>query len=613
MERLGFYYDPTRCTGCRTCQMACKEKKKSAAGEFCRRVDTIETEGKWMHFSLSCNHCADPACVAVCPGGAMYKAEDGTVQHRDDLCIGCGRCAQSCPYGAVFIGKYSGYAVKCDACTMLRAEGKPPACVEACPMRALQFGDLNELESSRGAVSGAEFPFLPPERETYPNLIVRGAGNCGHRAPVKRMEVAASGDAFASESDARVVILGSGVAAVSAAKEIRRRNGTVSVTIISREERLPYARPMLSKGLTGSFAMDRYPLLAENWLEENAVSYIGSAEIVSLSTQAHTVTLSDGRVIPYDKCIYALGADCFAPPISGREKKGVFTLRYDRDLAAIREAMLRAENAVIIGGGITGLELAWELKKSGLTVTVLDVLEQLMDRFLDSEISHILRRKVESAGIYVRTGVQIRSIDGGERAERIVLSDGTEINAELVVLSTGYRPNIAIAKEAGLAAERAVLVSEKMETSDRDVYACGDCVDRSTATWMQSIEQGRIAAANVLGAARCFAADAEPVMVHTAGVALLMVGDMGKREKEGYRFLRGSWAADGTRFMVNPPAKEQDTTYVSLCFREGRLTGVTLLGSIALMLTAQKAVDECWDMNTARSEFTKRGVTFHEA
>ena len=609
MGKLGFYYDVTRCTGCRACQMACKEKNKLAAGDFCRRVDTIESEGKWMHFSLSCNHCEDPACVAVCPTGAMYKAEDGTVQHRDDLCIGCARCVHSCPYGAPFIDKYSGYSVKCDSCTQRRGEGREPACVEACPMRALRFGDLDELRAEHGAC-GAELRFLPSEAQTLPNLAVRGASRGEWRECGKTLV----SDALcgAVKRDARILILGSGVAAVTAAKEIRKHSATAPVTIVSREERLPYSRPMLSKGLTGSFAMDRYPIIDENWLRENAVAYLGGTEITELDTAKHEVGLSDGRKLSYDKCIYALGADCFAPPIPGRDIAGVFTLRYDRDLAAIREAMLRAKNAVIIGGGITGLELAWELKKSGLAVTVLDVLERLMDRFLDARSAGLLREAVEASGIQVKTGVQIKSIEGENRVERVLLANGEMLSADIVVLSTGYRPNVAIAKAAGLAADRAVMVSERMETSDPDVYACGDCVDRSTATWLQSMQQGAVAAANALGMEWSFSAEAEPVMVHTADTSLLMVGDMGKQGGETYSFLYGTETSPEGRFYVNPRKKQHQTTHVALCFKNECLVGATLLGSIALMQTAQEAVNAQWDVETAKNEFMKRGVKFFE-
>lgn len=144
MKQLGFLCDTARCTGCKACQVACKEKNKLETGTFFRRVDTVETtmnnERKKVYFSAACNHCENPSCVEVCPVGAMYVAKDGTVQCREEKCIGCGRCVKVCPSKAIFLDKETGHARKCDSCADLRREGRSPACVEACPMRALTFG-----------------------------------------------------------------------------------------------------------------------------------------------------------------------------------------------------------------------------------------------------------------------------------------------------------------------------------------------------------------------------------------------------------------------------------------------------------------------------------------
>lgn len=550
MGRLGFFHDRSRCSGCRTCQAACKEKNKLASGEFCRRADTVETEmngeQRWVHISAACSHCEEPDCVKVCPTGAMYKSEDGTVQHRDDLCIACGRCVHNCPYGAPFLDTYTGYARKCDSCIERRKNGQQPACVESCPMRALHFGDIEELEK-------------------------------------------------------RIVILGSGAAAVSAVKEIRSRSREVRVTMLSREKRLPYCRPMLSKGLLGSFSMDRYPILDEEWLQEQNVTYMGGVEIVKLDAGNHEIILKDGKKISYDKCIYALGADCFIPPIAGRELPGVFSLRYDSDIHRIRQSLLTAQHAVVIGGGITGLEIAWELKKAGLQVVVLDMMEQLMERILDACSAGFLRMAVEDAGIQVETGICIKEIAGNGRAEQVVLEDGRTFPADFVIVSAGYRPNIALAEAAGLAVSRAVTVNEKMQTSNFDIYACGDCVDRSTATWMQSIVQGTIAGANVLGAEKVYQAETESAIVHTAEISLLVVGDMGKQPGMSYQFVYGHKKTDIGQFYVNPRGKHRRDSHMTFCFLDGYLAGAAMVGSLEGMLDVEKAVKERWNLETLKN------------
>lgn len=612
MGKLGFFYDTARCTGCGACQVACKENNQLPAGDFCRRVDTVCVNGeageKWMHFSGACNHCENAACIAVCPTGAMYRAADGTVQHRDDLCIGCGRCVHHCPYGAPTLNLYTGYAQKCDACAERRAQGRQPACVEACPVRALHFGDLEELERQFGGEHGASLPFLPPEETTNPCLMVRGAEH--RKSAYNEVKMSAEPEKL-PDCRTNIVILGGGAAAIAAAKEIRRRTKTAPVTIISREKRLPYCRPMLSKGLLNSFAMDRYPIVEEKWLQEENVAFLGGAEITALDAAAHTVTLVDGREIGYDKCIYALGADCFVPPVPGRELQGVYTLRNDTDLHGIRRAMLTARSAVVIGGGITGLELAWEMKKAGLSVAVLEMMDQLMGRILDSRSAELLRSAVEGAGIAVKTGVRIREIAGGERAEQVVLEDGEDCPADIVVLSTGYRANTTLAEQAGLTVEKDVVVSDTMATSDPDIFACGDCAGSASATWLQSVHQGEIAAANALGIETHYTGEAEPAMVHTANTSLMAAGDLGKQPGKTYTFLYGRQAGPKDRFLVNPRQAGRMDTHFTFCFANGVLTGAALVGDLSSMLWVQDAVNGHWSEPAVRTYTQEKGVELY--
>ena len=141
-ENFTFFHNTDTCIGCCACQVACKDKNNLQAGEFFRRVLLVHPSdgGRDRFLSLSCSHCEDPACVAVCPNGAFYKAEDGTVLHDDGKCIGCGKCVWACPFGEVSLSIERGVAQKCDSCIDLRKEGKEPACVAACVNRSLQYG-----------------------------------------------------------------------------------------------------------------------------------------------------------------------------------------------------------------------------------------------------------------------------------------------------------------------------------------------------------------------------------------------------------------------------------------------------------------------------------------
>jgi len=173
----GFYFDQKACIGCRTCQIACKDKNDLEVGILFRRVVTCEVgaypAADVYHYSSSCNHCQNPACVDVCPVKAMHvNEEDGTVQPDTSLCIGCQYCVSACPYGVPQFDEERNVSSKCDACISLRSAGEDPACVSSCPMRALEFGDVSVLEKNHP--DGVDwFPLLPKSDQTRPSIVVR--------------------------------------------------------------------------------------------------------------------------------------------------------------------------------------------------------------------------------------------------------------------------------------------------------------------------------------------------------------------------------------------------------------------------------------------------------
>lgn len=176
MSKMGFYFNQKKCVGCRTCQVACKDKNDLEVGELFRHVTSYQA-GKYpnamlYHYAATCNHCMDPACVAACPNGAMHvDEEDGTVQHDDSKCLGCQYCVEACPYGVPVYIEEINLTHKCDACKQLREAGEPPACVAACPMRALEFGPYEELLAAHpDAVS--EIATLPDSSQTSPCTLI---------------------------------------------------------------------------------------------------------------------------------------------------------------------------------------------------------------------------------------------------------------------------------------------------------------------------------------------------------------------------------------------------------------------------------------------------------
>ncbi|WP_423201279.1 DMSO/selenate family reductase complex B subunit [Haemophilus influenzae] len=184
MEQYGFYFDSERCTGCKTCELACKDYKDLGTEVNFRRIYEY-TGGQWnqqadgcwhqnifaYYMSISCNHCADPACTKVCPTGAMHKNADGFVIVNEEICIGCRYCHMACPYDAPQYDAQKGHMTKCDGCYSRVKSGQKPICVDACPLRALDFAPINELRTKYG--TQASIAPLPPADITQPNLVVK--------------------------------------------------------------------------------------------------------------------------------------------------------------------------------------------------------------------------------------------------------------------------------------------------------------------------------------------------------------------------------------------------------------------------------------------------------
>ncbi|MEC4273251.1 4Fe-4S dicluster domain-containing protein [Adlercreutzia sp. R25] len=173
---IGFYFDEAKCMGCRSCQVACKDRNNLPVGQLFRHMISYETgtypDVKVFHQAKTCNHCASAACVANCPTGAMQYADDGAVVHDDEVCIGCGTCVNSCPYEVPLLDEAESIARKCDSCKALRDAGMNPVCVDACPMRCLDFGEIGDLKAKYGDFD-AKRPYLPSPDMTSPSTMIK--------------------------------------------------------------------------------------------------------------------------------------------------------------------------------------------------------------------------------------------------------------------------------------------------------------------------------------------------------------------------------------------------------------------------------------------------------
>lgn len=183
MEQYGFYIDSSKCTGCKTCQLSCKDNKNLDVGVNYRRIyeyaggnwikngDTFRQDVYSYYLSISCNHCDEPACTKVCPSGAIHKRDDGFVVINEDVCIGCKYCEMACPYGAPQFNKEKGHMTKCDGCYERVSQKLEPICVGSCPLRALEFGPITQLREKYG--NNADVAPLPSSLKTKPNIVIK--------------------------------------------------------------------------------------------------------------------------------------------------------------------------------------------------------------------------------------------------------------------------------------------------------------------------------------------------------------------------------------------------------------------------------------------------------
>ena len=384
---------------------------------------------------------------------------------------------------------------------------------------------------------------------------------------------------YRNDTENLYAIIGNGAAGISAAEAIRERDKTGSIYMISNEEYPSYNRPMLTKSLAAGLEAEQIAVKEASWYEENNVYQMLGKNVTGIDTQKKEIYTADGAKFKYTKLIYALGSECFIPPIQGAEQPEVIAIRRLSDTRKVTELLPQVKEAVVIGGGVLGLEAAWELKKAHCNVTALELAPRLMGRQLDEGAGEMSKAISEAQGIAIQTGVQIEAIEGDGHVTGVRLGDGRVFPAQLVIVSCGVRANTAIAKAAGIETDRAVVVNSRMETNAADVYACGDCAQYqgvNYAIWPQAAEEGKVAGANAAGEALEYAGVPAALSFHGMNTALYAIGDNGSNPDLVYRTVE-----------FKDTARKQ---YEKYYFRNNRLCGVILIGDVSRMAELTEAV-----------------------
>lgn len=383
----------------------------------------------------------------------------------------------------------------------------------------------------------------------------------------------------------KYVIVGGNIAGVTAAIELRKLDPVAQVTIFTKEAYPYYFRPKLWEIIAGEAAPEDTYFHAYDWYAEQGIDFQLNTTVVKLDAGAKTITLDSGEEVPYDRLLIAAGSFCFVPPVKGADLPNVFSLRDMDDTNAIIHRADQAKDAVVIGGGLLGLETAKALIDRGLHVSVVEFFPILLPRQLDAQGSDVLTAHLEGFGMSLLTDQVTESIEPKDGRMVVSLKSGIQLDTDLVIFSTGIRSEIALWKEAGVAANRGLVVNEFLETNLPDVYAAGDVAEYEGIVYgiiPVAREQAQYAAANMVTAhSKAYPGTLPSTRLKIAGLAFNALGES-TLEGDGVTVLRLS--------------KPEEGRYERLAIKEGKVVGAIVFGDNRRALTFKKMITDGTDV-----------------
>ncbi len=324
-----------------------------------------------------------------------------------------------------------------------------------------------------------------------------------------------------------LVIIGNGMAAARLVERLSTRAlGRYAIAVIGEEPQLAYNRVLLSSVLANDVTVADTELKPAGWWRDRGVTLLYGQAATSVDRSLRRVKLASGATLPYSKLVFATGSRPILLPIEGRELKGVMTFRDMRDVATLRNA--GKCNAVVIGGGLLGLEAAYGLAKAGAKVTVVHLMDRLMERQLDAEAAAMLKAAVESKGIEVLLNAETARFAGDNKVERVDLKGGRSFPAETVVMAAGIAPNVALARSAGASINRGIVVDAQMQTDIPGLYAIGECAEhegRCVGLVEPAYEQATVLAETLTGGSALYAGSIPATNLKVTGVSVFSAGD----------------------------------------------------------------------------------------
>jgi nitrite reductase (NADH) large subunit len=380
-----------------------------------------------------------------------------------------------------------------------------------------------------------------------------------------------------------LVIIGNGMAAARLCEELAQRSlGRHAIAVVGEEPRLAYNRVLLSSVLAGEVDAGDIALKSAKWWRDRGVTLRYGLAATAVDVTAHTVTLADGKTLGFSKLVFATGSRPIRLPIAGGDLRGVLTFRDLTDVTSIAGAASACMRVVVVGGGLLGLEAAYGLAKTGAKVTLLHLMDRLMERQLDTHAATMLKIAVEAKGIEVLLGAETARFAGDGCVEAVELKDGRRIPAQMAVVAVGIRPNAEIAAAAGLAVKRGIVVDDHLQTNVPGIYAIGECAEHRGNCYglvEPANEQARVLAERLSGSDACYAGSVNATNLKVSGVHVFSAGD----------FL----GAAGTEpIILSDPGLG---AYRKLVIDDARLVGAVLYGD---------TTDALWYLELIRSGAT---------
>ena len=368
----------------------------------------------------------------------------------------------------------------------------------------------------------------------------------------------------------RLVVIGNGMAPGRALEKLfEAAPDAYDVTIFNAEPRVNYDRIMLSPLLTGEKTFEQIVIHGDGWYVKHGVTLYKGSSVTAIDRAAKTVTSARGVTVPYDKLMIATGSLPIIIPVPGHKLAGVLTYRDLDDVQAMLIAAQSRGSAVVIGGGLLGLEAAVGLKEQGMDVTVLHLMPTLMERQLDTPAGHLLQKAIEARGIRVITKANTKAILGEKKVEAVLLEDGTRLPADLVVMAVGIKPNAGLAKDAGIDVGRGIKVDPTMRTSDPDIFAVGECAEVETQVFglvAPLYEMATVIAAQLAGdPSATITPSATATKLKVTGINLFSAGDFAEGKDREEIVLRD--AARGV--------------YKRLVLKDDRVIGAVMYGDVS--------------------------------